>query len=195
MKPFTQLFLYTNVVSILFLFPSSFGDALEINRELNQNCTCVPYFQCTDDFGDLITDGAGMLDVSTFRRISNIIVHPEFNKATLHNDIALAILQDPIEVSEKVNTLCIPPHGLVSDNMRCKVTTTVKNLEGHGSYPSMLKVSIVPKETCLKKLRSTRLGSVFQLHRSFLCAVMIITRKLVGMVAVPWCVQYLDNQK
>ncbi|KAJ8984464.1 hypothetical protein NQ317_012530 [Molorchus minor] len=235
--------------------------AEQTNEKLNVKCICVPYYQCTNDFSDLNTNGIGLINFremdntcdgyfdvccnatkgalfplpeapeklfgcgyqnigffswysslffqetetmspshtcgislihpkavltaahcinrhgiwsvrfgSAFRKISKIIIHPKFNNAKLHNDIALAILDKPIKLSEKINTVCIPPPGTVLDNTLCKVMVTVRNTERDISYLRMMKVPIVPRNSCLERLRNTRLGLYFQLHSSFLCA-------------------------
>lgn len=34
-----------------------------IDNKLNQNCVCVPYWQCKDDFTGLIDDGVDLMDI------------------------------------------------------------------------------------------------------------------------------------
>ncbi|XP_018565260.1 tryptase alpha/beta-1-like isoform X2 [Anoplophora glabripennis] len=107
---------------------------------------------------------------NTVREISKIIIHPEYNKETMQNDIALAILKEPVEISEKINSICIPPQGMNLDNSQCRIISRAAD-QNDEVYLKMLKVTIIPKDKCLELLRATRLGLFFRLHNSFLCAV------------------------
>lgn len=87
------------------------------------------------------------------------------------NDIALLILNHPIEMNERINTICIPPPGIVFDEKDCAVGLWKNNIFSSTiPYVFKLKLPIVPREDCVQALRNTRLGSYFQLHQSFLCA-------------------------
>lgn len=87
------------------------------------------------------------------------------------NDIALLILPEPVELNERVNTICIPPPGIVFDQNDCVVGLWKNNMFSSTiPYVFLLKLPIVPQEECSQALRKTRLGSYFQLHPSFLCA-------------------------
>lgn len=88
----------------------------------------------------------------------------------MQNDIALAILKEPVEISEKINAICIPPPGTDLGTVQCKTTSRVKGLNDEGSYLKMLQVNVIPKDKCVDMLRATRLGPFFRLHSSFLCA-------------------------
>lgn len=50
-------------VLITFVLSRCFGQTTDIKNESEQNCTCVPYYQCSYESGDLITDGKGLLDM------------------------------------------------------------------------------------------------------------------------------------
>lgn len=43
--------------------------------------------------------------------VSRIVVHPQYNAATLKNDIAILRLTNPVSYSSTVNTICMPPSG------------------------------------------------------------------------------------
>lgn len=106
---------------------------------------------------------------NTVRHVSAIIIHSGYNAETMQNDIALAILKEPIETSEKINTICVPPPGTDLNNSKCRITSRVT--EQHDKvYLKVLEVTTIPKDKCLEILRTTRLGPFFRLHNSFLCA-------------------------
>lgn len=47
-----------------FIYSGCFAKPnIDIESDPKQNCTCVPYYQCSYDSGDLITDGKGLLDL------------------------------------------------------------------------------------------------------------------------------------
>lgn len=88
----------------------------------------------------------------------------------MQNDIALAILKKAVDISDKINAICIPPPGTNFDNTHCRTTSRVKGQNDEGSYLKMLEVTVIPKDKCVDMLRATRLGPFFRLHNRFLCA-------------------------
>lgn len=42
------------------------------------------------------------------RKISEIILHPDYNSEHPRNDIALLVLEQPFEITDNVNTICLP---------------------------------------------------------------------------------------
>lgn len=86
----------------------------------------------------------------------------------------MLILQEPVELGEVVNTVCLPPQDYNFDGKRCFASGWGKDLWGkEGKYQVFLKkidLPIIPREPCQERLRRTRLGVNFNLHRSFLCA-------------------------
>lgn len=106
------------------------------------------------------------------RDVDSIVIHKGYSKPSLQNDIALLILAKPVELTENVNTICLPPLNYKFDNQRCVVSGWGKNSE-NGIYQTILKkveAPIVPNAVCQRQLRSTILGKYFRLHRSFICA-------------------------
>ena len=63
----------------------------------------------------VIVSGAHSLEEETLKRnvIESITIHENYNKDTLDNDIALLKLANPVELSDKVQIICLP---LASDN-------------------------------------------------------------------------------
>lgn len=108
------------------------------------------------------------------RQVAEIIVHEQYYKGGLFNDVALLVLRDPIELAENVNTACLPPQDYNFDGNRCFASGWGKDLWGkEGKYQVILKrieLPIVPRNPCVESLRTTRLGHHFQLHASFICA-------------------------
>lgn len=108
------------------------------------------------------------------RGVRSIVVHKGFSRPSLHNDIALLILTSPVELTENVNTICLPPLNAQFDNNNCFVSGWGKDSYGfNGVYHSILKkveVPMISNEVCQRQLRHTILGKYFRLHRSFVCA-------------------------
>lgn len=102
------------------------------------------------------------------------MIHEQYYKGGLFNDVALLYLKDAIELAENVHTICLPPQDYNFDHSRCFASGWGKDLWGkEGKYQVILKkidLPIVSRPICLEKLRETRLGHRFQLHQSFICA-------------------------
>jgi hypothetical protein len=108
-----------------------------------------------------------------------ISIHPGFNNKSLANDFALIHLQEKFELSNHINTICLPDRyqyknqdTYYTDN--CFATGWGKDkFENDGEYQVILKqvqMSTVSHNACEAKFKTSRLGSRFELHNSFLCA-------------------------
>ncbi|KAF2904359.1 hypothetical protein ILUMI_01817 [Ignelater luminosus] len=108
------------------------------------------------------------------RAVKTIIIHPGYYAGALFNDVAVLILDSPLEVAENVDSVCLPEQGLVIENARCFTSGWGRNVFGQeGEHQVILKkidLPIVPRYTCQRQLRNTRLGQHFELHTSFICA-------------------------
>lgn len=108
------------------------------------------------------------------RTVSDYVVHEQYYKGGLFNDVALLFLSEPVALAENVNTVCLPPQNHVFDYSRCFASGWGKDLFGaQGKYQVILKrveLPVVPHESCEQSLRKTRLGTHFELHNSFICA-------------------------
>lgn len=108
------------------------------------------------------------------REVKSIVIHPEFYAGALFNDIAILFLDSPVDLAVNVNPLCLPPAGTVPDHSKCIASGWGKDVFGkEGKYQVILKkieLPIVPRAPCQEKLRNTRLGKYFELHKSFICA-------------------------
>lgn len=108
------------------------------------------------------------------RQIEEIIVHEKYHPDWLHNDIALIILRDPVELNENVNTVCLPDFDeVVSSDRTCFAAGWGQKSWSETSLQAIMKkiqLPIVPLDVCRDKLRTTRLGIHYKLHESFVCA-------------------------
>ncbi|XP_044761176.1 phenoloxidase-activating factor 2-like [Coccinella septempunctata] len=108
------------------------------------------------------------------RQVQRVVSHREYYAGALYNDIALLLLESPVEIAENVNVICLPPQGSVYDYSRCYASGWGKDVFGkEGKYQVILKkidLPIVPRDKCVDELRKTRLGKYFELHESFVCA-------------------------
>lgn len=77
-----------------------------------------------------ITIRAGEWDTQTIdepyphqdRAVAEVIIHEHYRRGSQFNDIALLILEKPVEIAENVNTACLPPQDFVFDHQRCFAT-------------------------------------------------------------------------
>lgn len=108
------------------------------------------------------------------RDVASIKIHLFFNQQSLFNDIALLFLKSPVDIAENVNVVCLPEKDTTFDYANCFATGWGKTTFGErGRYSNILKkisLPIVPRDKCQNRLRTTRLGENFVLHRSFICA-------------------------
>lgn len=107
--------------------------------------------------------------------VSNVFIHPNYNKDNLQNDVAILKLATPVSLTSKstVGTICLPSVSFVGQ--RCYVAGWGKNDFGPtGAYQAIQRevdVPLVPNADCQAALRQTRLGATFVLdNASFVCA-------------------------
>ncbi|CAH1975251.1 unnamed protein product [Acanthoscelides obtectus] len=108
------------------------------------------------------------------RDVSSIISHEDFNPSTLFNDMALLILERPVEPASHIGTICLPMQDQEIESSSCFVTGWGKDAFGlKGKYQAILKKIELPTvefQQCQASLRKTRLGRFFKLDKSFMCA-------------------------
>lgn len=109
------------------------------------------------------------------RKVQNVIVHSDFVRANLQNDLALLILDTEFVLTPFVNTICLPPHQNTNfDNQRCIGAGWGKDKLGirgvHSAVLKKVELPVIPSESCENMLSRTRLGENFKLHNGFLCA-------------------------
>lgn len=106
-------------------------------------------------------------------KVVNVVNHPGFNSRNLRNDISLLFLEEPVELQEHIDTLCLPDPNESLDWSQCVATGWGKDRFNEGQYQTILKqVDLVRfnSSLCQERLRTTRLGRYFKLHDSFTCA-------------------------
>jgi len=54
--------------------------------------------------------------------VDEIIVHENFNRRNLENDVAIMILKETVPIREHINTICLPPENKIFDRNRCFAT-------------------------------------------------------------------------
>lgn len=109
------------------------------------------------------------------RDVEAIVQHPDYVPQSLHNDVALLILREPVKVGFHIGTICLPDQDQNFDYKSCLVSGWGKNVFGkEGVYQNILRriddLPVVPHAQCQEKLRRTRVGPYFKLNKSFMCA-------------------------
>ncbi|XP_034837976.1 phenoloxidase-activating factor 2-like isoform X2 [Maniola hyperantus] len=106
------------------------------------------------------------------RSVDKIIVHEEFFRIHVHNNIALLILKKPFIKEPHVGVACLslalPPPGTV-----CYSMGWGEDFTKSAKYANLLKkitLPLVSGDDCQRRYRNTRLGSRYTLHRSLTCA-------------------------
>lgn len=112
------------------------------------------------------------------RRIKQIIPHEDFDPEAYFNDIALLVLDEPVDLQPHIQPLCLPPPEtpkLQSElrDAQCYATGW-GGRQPHSAQPERLlkriDLPVISKAECQAQLRVTRLGRRFRLRPSFLCA-------------------------
>lgn len=110
----------------------------------------------------------------TDHKVKTIITHPEYNAQNLFNNVALLVLHHPVQISAHVNTACLPPKNFKFKDVKCFGTGWgADNYEKKGMYRANLKkleLPYVQLKACQDRLRKTKLGPLFKIDTSFMCA-------------------------
>ncbi|KAL1116037.1 hypothetical protein AAG570_005532 [Ranatra chinensis] len=110
------------------------------------------------------------------RGVARLVIHQEYNNESLISDIALIVLDAPMDINPTVDTVCLAePHAAFAkiNTSACVVTGWGKNQFEGGKHQKILRevtLPIVERGECQRRLRETRLGKHFVLHESFICA-------------------------
>jgi len=106
-----------------------------------------------------------------------ISIHPAFDSKNLQNDFALIHLEEEFQLTNHINTMCLPDPDLVEDSYdteNCFATGWGKDKFGSdGEYQVILKqvqMDVTDHDECEDKFQKSRLGRRFELDHSFLCA-------------------------
>merc|ERR1712152_132195 len=108
------------------------------------------------------------------RQVAALEIHPEFDARNLKNDFAVLFTSQEFELSDHIDTACLPEPGDSFNGATCFATGWGKDKFGAaGQYQLVMKeidLPLVDHDTCEDKLRQTRLGKKFKLDSSFVCA-------------------------
>jgi len=108
------------------------------------------------------------------RYIASLDIHPEFSPRNLANDWAVLYTDQPFELQQHIDTICLPQPEEIFDTQTCFATGWGKDQFGAaGQYQVVLKeidLPVVSHTQCQADLRNTRLGKRFKLDDSFICA-------------------------
>jgi secreted trypsin-like serine protease len=108
--------------------------------------------------------------------VDHVEIHPGFNSQNLQNDVAVIKLKYPVDIGAypHIKPVCLPKQGHNYVGKRCWVAGFGKDafkVGKHSYYLKEVDLPIVDSNECEGRLKSTRLGHAFHLHRkSFLCA-------------------------
>ncbi|XP_048003712.1 phenoloxidase-activating factor 2-like [Leguminivora glycinivorella] len=106
------------------------------------------------------------------RDVKEVVVHKDFNKGNLFYDIGLLFLSSPVDLAPNVAVACLPNAKVrAASGTRCVASGWGK--DESGKYQPVMKkteVPVVDRARCQQELRRTRLGDIFELHHSFMCA-------------------------
>lgn len=107
------------------------------------------------------------------RQVEEILIHPNYNVLSLKNDISLLFLNEDFILGKNIGVVCLPSPGRKLQETGCIASGWGKDGFKSGKYSSVMRkieLSIVQREKCVFSLRTTRLGALYNLHRSFICA-------------------------
>lgn len=108
--------------------------------------------------------------------VEKIIVHEDYRHdiKNYQNSIALLILKESFSLNAIINIACLPKTDLKLGNENCFALGWGKDKFGSkGVYNNFLKkveLPLVDHESCQTRLRNSRLGQDFVLHKGFMCA-------------------------
>ncbi|XP_016986388.2 phenoloxidase-activating factor 2 [Drosophila rhopaloa] len=190
--PDNDKFNYTEDVSIFGQFPWMVGiftgrqDFLCGGTLIHPSLVITSSHNLINETVDTLVARAGDWDLNSLnepythqgRRIKEIIMHPEFDPESLFNDIAILLLEEPINLGPHIQPLCLPPPEspqVINQLLEatCYATGWGAKEADSDKLEHVLKrinLPLVEHDECQAKLRNTRLEARFRLRPSFLCA-------------------------
>lgn len=72
------------------------------------------------------------------RNIKEVIVHEQFNPQVLFNDVALLVLDGPVEEAEHIGTICLPEQVMLFNSKECIATGWGKDKFGNDKKRKIL---------------------------------------------------------
>merc|ERR1711970_11053 len=111
------------------------------------------------------------------RKISKILIHPDYNPGSLINDLAILIVEKPFILTAAVGHVCLPsPLQEVMANTECVATGHGKDVFDYGQYSRDLRKVNLPIwdnsecEITLNRELFSNKSINWKIHPSFLCA-------------------------
>ncbi|XP_001655704.2 serine protease 55 [Aedes aegypti] len=110
-------------------------------------------------------------DNRQIRKVAKIIKHPRFEQGSRIASIALLILDDQVDFSQRVNRICIPEVDTDFSTSMCFVTGwggTPNSNQTIRPYMKVVEMQLLEHSMCTKDMRRTL--PKYELHESFQCA-------------------------
>jgi len=113
------------------------------------------------------------------RKVTGVLIHPDFNEKSLINDVAVLIVGEEFEYNERVGPVCLPdPGDHVKPATECLASGHGKSGDGQfGFFSTKLKKVTLPiwsSDECQKTLNKEYFqpnhSISWRTHESFLCA-------------------------
>lgn len=108
------------------------------------------------------------------RKVDGVIVHQNFTRSNLRNNLALLLLTEAFTMTATIRTICLPSLNQNFEDAVCVTSGWGKpKFSNKKTYRGGLKkvsLQVVPHGRCEELLKGTRLGEDFILHEKFLCA-------------------------
>ncbi|CAG5017369.1 unnamed protein product [Parnassius apollo] len=109
------------------------------------------------------------------RTVSKIVIHRDYFRPSLYNDIALLFLEEPVNLTyaPHIGIGCLGKQ-MPSANTNCfSMGWGADNFNNKSVFAAVLKkvkLPLVEHSRCEEMLQKTRLGRIFRLHASLTCA-------------------------
>ncbi|XP_046689031.1 phenoloxidase-activating factor 2-like isoform X2 [Homalodisca vitripennis] len=131
------------------------------------------------------------------RTVAATVLHSGYDKSKVQNDVALLVLNDPLEITDNVAPVCLPSRDTIFNSTDCIATGWgVGNFgnKGIGSVLRMVHLPLVDSNKCQEEFRKVpRLGPNFNLHSSFICAGRDLADTCTGDGGGPLVCPLLDD--
>jgi len=101
---------------------------------------------------------------------SKIIIHPNWDRKTVNNDVAIVKLNKPAIINAKVKPVCLPQQGY-HQGIDSKCVASGWGIDGNYEFPNILQQSLLPTTTndlCSKLMTIT--SENLKITKNMLCA-------------------------
>lgn len=69
------------------------------------------------------------------RNVKEVVIHEDYYGGALFNDVALLVLDEPLDFTEVVGPICLPRQDEIMDERNCVVTGWGKDVFGKTCVP------------------------------------------------------------